>query len=177
VSVFAPLIALSGLIMTGFVPYALAQDQQRQSAAVASQSGSATGAAVAAASSSPAVRGLTPKKCRAKYQSAIASGIIKGVRLETFSTTECGPGASPLTLASDAFRNPGPPYTSAPRLTHFPNVVSDHFEAHPPVTARLFTCLEQYFVAKEKNALAGMQWIQKGGGYYSHCNNRLQKGP
>ena len=38
----------------------------------------------------------------------------------------------------------------------------------------MHTCLQQYYANKENNALGGLKWIQKGGGYYSLCNSRLK---
>ena len=35
----------------------------------------------------------------------------------------------------------------------------------------MHTCLDQYNANK---ANGGLNWIQKGGGYYSECNKRLK---
>ena len=38
----------------------------------------------------------------------------------------------------------------------------------------MHTCLEQYYANKDANALGGLKWIQKGGGFYSLCNAKLK---
>ena len=38
------------------------------------------------------------------------------------------------------------------------------------------TCLDQYNANKGTNGNGGLNWIQKGGGYYSECNKRLKGG-
>ena len=38
----------------------------------------------------------------------------------------------------------------------------------------MHTCVDSYRAAKANNALGGLKWIQKGGGYYSLCNARLK---
>ena len=40
--------------------------------------------------------------------------------------------------------------------------------------ARMHTCLDQYNANKANNGNGGLNWIQKGGGYYSECNKRLK---
>ena len=36
------------------------------------------------------------------------------------------------------------------------------------------TCLDQYNANKAAGHGNSMNWIEKGGGYYSECNKRLQ---
>jgi hypothetical protein len=38
----------------------------------------------------------------------------------------------------------------------------------------MHTCLDQYNSNKTSNRNGGLNWIQKGGGYYSECNKRLK---
>ena len=40
----------------------------------------------------------------------------------------------------------------------------------------MHTCLDQYDANKAANANGngGLEWIMKGGGYYSECNKRLK---
>ena len=38
----------------------------------------------------------------------------------------------------------------------------------------MHTCLDQYYANKDSDALGGLRWIQKGGGYYSLCNAKLK---
>ncbi len=56
----------------------------------------------------------------------------------------------------------------------FPTAVSAKFSNESAGKARMHTCLEQYHALKDANALGGLKWVQKGGGYYSLCNARLK---
>ncbi len=56
----------------------------------------------------------------------------------------------------------------------FPNAISSKYSKETPSKARMHTCLDQYNANKEKNGNGGLNWIQKGGGYYSECNKRLK---
>ena len=38
----------------------------------------------------------------------------------------------------------------------------------------MHTCLDQYNENKAGAGNGGLNWIQKGGGYYSECNKRLK---
>jgi hypothetical protein len=38
----------------------------------------------------------------------------------------------------------------------------------------MHTCVEQYVANKETNSNGGVKWKEKGGGYYSVCNERLK---
>jgi hypothetical protein len=39
----------------------------------------------------------------------------------------------------------------------------------------MHTCLEQYKANKASGGNGSLEWIQKGGGYYSECNKRLSQ--
>jgi hypothetical protein len=52
--------------------------------------------------------------------------------------------------------------------------VSPKYASETPGKARMHTCVEQYVANKETNSNSGMKWIEKGGGYYSVCNERLK---
>ena len=58
----------------------------------------------------------------------------------------------------------------------FPSQVSDKYAKETAGKARMHTCLDQYNANKASNGNGGLNWIQKGGGYYSECNKHL-KGP
>lgn len=61
-----------------------------------------------------------------------------------------------------------------PSKATYPKAVSSKYSKETPSKQRMHTCLDQYNANKEKNANGGMNWIQKGGGYYSECNKRLK---
>jgi hypothetical protein len=52
--------------------------------------------------------------------------------------------------------------------------VSSKYSSESAGKARMHTCLDQYNANKANNANGGLNWIQKGGGYYSECNKRLK---
>ncbi|GJD60561.1 hypothetical protein [Methylobacterium frigidaeris] len=58
----------------------------------------------------------------------------------------------------------------------YPTVVSPKYAKEPAGSARQHTCLDQYNANKAAGGAGngGMNWIEKGGGYYSECNKRLK---
>jgi hypothetical protein len=56
----------------------------------------------------------------------------------------------------------------------FPNAVAPKYSNESAGKARMHTCLDQYNANKTSNGNGGLNWIQKGGGYYSECNKRLK---
>lgn len=66
------------------------------------------------------------------------------------------------------------PAPAAPSAAVFPNAISPQYSNLKPGKQRENTCLDQYKANKANNANGGLNWIQKGGGYYSECNKRLK---
>ena len=56
----------------------------------------------------------------------------------------------------------------------FPSAVDPKYAKETAGKARMHTCVDQYNANKAANANGGLKWIQKGGGYYSECNNKLK---
>ncbi len=58
----------------------------------------------------------------------------------------------------------------------FPTAVAPKYAKEPAGSARQHTCLDQYNANKAAGGAGngGMNWIEKGGGYYSECNKRLK---
>ncbi|MCT6856128.1 MAG: hypothetical protein M3Z59_06905, partial [Bombella apis] len=56
----------------------------------------------------------------------------------------------------------------------FPQRIAPEFASLSEGKARMKTCLAQYNANKSTGRNGGLKWIQKGGGYYSACNNRLK---
>jgi len=143
----------------------------------------ATGGALAV---SPA-QARSMKDCSVKYKAAQEAGSLNGMKWNDFRKAECGPDATMTSSsASDAqeptkantanAEEPAPPTTTAPRGVVFPRAVNPKYSSLSAGKARMETCLDQYRINKANNALGGLKWIQKGGGYYSQCNARLKKG-
>ncbi|TGD98026.1 hypothetical protein [Methylobacterium nonmethylotrophicum] len=58
----------------------------------------------------------------------------------------------------------------------YPTAIAPKYAKEPAGTARQNTCLDQYNANKAAGGAGngGMNWIEKGGGYYSECNKRLK---
>jgi hypothetical protein len=134
---------------------------------------------------------LTQAECGAKYQAAKQAGTLGGMKWNDFRKAQCGDGAQGATVATPAPNSPAPvsapkpaptpsPATIAKPATvpignaSFPAAISPKYANESPGKARMHTCLDQYKVNKTTGANGGLNWIQKGGGYYSECNKRLK---
>jgi hypothetical protein len=90
------------------------------------------------------------------------------------SRTTTVPNPTARTAPQPAARSPpaAPPTTVGNAV--FPTAVSSKFSGESAGKSRMHTCLEQYNANKATNANGGLNWIAKGGGYYSECNKRLK---
>jgi hypothetical protein len=128
---------------------------------------------------------LTMQECSAKYKAAQAAGTLKGQKWNDFRKAECGTDASaapapaaaqttgPAAAPSRTTTGSKPPSAAAGNAV-FPTAVAPKYSKESEGKARMHTCLDQYNANKASNANGGMNWIQKGGGYYSECNKRLK---
>lgn len=135
---------------------------------------------------------LTMEECSAKYNAAKKADTLKGMSWNDFRKAECGSDAAPVAEKSDkkaksakeekssadkpakSEAKSSEPMKGDPSKAVFPRAVSSKYAKEKPSKARMHTCLDQYNANKEKNANGGLNWIQKGGGYYSECNKRLK---
>lgn len=135
---------------------------------------------------SPA-QALSMKDCSVKYKAAQQAGTLNGMKWNDFRKANCGADATPAASTSSDTQEPttantanapepAAPTTTAPRGVVFPQAVNPKYGSLSAGKARMKTCLDQYHLNKANNALGGLKWIQKGGGYYSLCNARLKKG-
>ena len=149
----------------------------------------AAGASAAADTTKPATtkaaaaaadgKGLTMAECSAKYQAAKTANTLKGQKWNDFRKAECGAAASdddsvPAPSEANYTKEPAKPTTAAPKGVTFPSAISAKYASETPGKGRMHTCLDQYYVLKDANALGGLKWIQKGGGFYSLCNAKLK---
>lgn len=147
---------------------------------------------------------LTMKECSAKYQAAKTAGTLNGQKWNDFRTTQCSADASATTTAPAATapaattqakpvkttaakvdasepdvtkppaKEPAKPTMAAPAGVSFPASVDAKYASETPGKGRFHTCVDAYNANKAKNALGGLKWIEKGGGYYSLCNTKLK---
>jgi hypothetical protein len=117
--------------------------------------------------------------CSAKYQAAKSANTLGGKKWNDFRKAECGAGADdddtvPAPSEASYKADPEAPTIVAPKGVKFPTAISKKYASETPGKARMHTCLEQYYALKDANALKGLKWIQKGGGFYSLCNAKLK---
>lgn len=149
----------------------------------------AAGASAAAETAKPATtkaaaaaeggKGLTMAECSTKYQAAKTANTLNGQKWNDFRKAECGAAASdddsvPAPSEANYTKEPAKPTTVAPKGVTFPSAISPKYASETPGKGRMHTCLDQYYVLKDANALGGLKWIQKGGGFYSLCNAKLK---
>jgi hypothetical protein len=129
---------------------------------------------------------LTMQECSAKYKAAQAAG--SQLKWNDFRKAECSADAAatptaapapttaaPAKPAAKPAETPKPAAASAPvGNAVFPTAVAPKYSKETEGKARMHTCLDQYNANKATNANGGLNWIQKGGGYYSECNKRLK---
>lgn len=115
--------------------------------------------------------------CSAAYKSERAAGTLNGMTWKDFHDSRCtdetaqASKSAPVEVAT-AKAKPAP--QTAPEGVVFPSAIDPKFAREKPVTARMHTCLAQYRINKANNALGGLKWVQKGGGYYSLCSAKLK---
>jgi hypothetical protein len=123
------------------------------------------------------------QECSAKYKAAQTAGTLKGMKWNDFRKAECGTDASatpspaaPAPAAAAAAKPAAKPSASPASTGNaaFPAAVAPKYSSESAGKARMHTCLDQYNANKATNANGGLNWIQKGGGYYSECNKRLK---
>lgn len=66
------------------------------------------------------------------------------------------------------------PTKAAPQGVTFPRAISAQYASESPGKGRMHSCVDAYRSNKAAGTLAGLKWIEKGGGYYSLCNAHLK---
>ncbi|MBN9218930.1 MAG: hypothetical protein J0I79_13330 [Mesorhizobium sp.] len=156
--------------------------RKTQCAAGASAAADTTKPATTKAAAAPAAasgKGLSMAECSTKYQAAKTAGTLGGKKWNDFRKSECGASASdddsvPAASEANYTKEPEKPTTVAPKGVTFPTAISAKYASETPGKGRMHTCLDQYYALKDANALGGLKWIQKGGGFYSLCNAKLK---
>jgi hypothetical protein len=108
------------------------------------------------------------QECGAAYKKAQTAGTLGGMTWQEFRRARCGTAARPEKGAQAYPRA----YLAG---AVFPRGIAPRYAGESPGKARRLTCLEQYRTNKASNANGGLEWVQKGGGYYSECNRRLKQ--
>jgi hypothetical protein len=117
-------------------------------AAAAPQETTITAPAKKSAISTPA--------CSVKYLEAKIAGKLNGKKWTEFRREVCGEHETTAV---------------------FPTVISPKYESEKDLDkARTKTCADQFTANKATNANGGLKWVEKDGGYYAECINRLKEG-
>ena len=142
------------------------------------------------AATSPA-QALTAQECSAKYQAAKTAGTLGGQKWNDFRKAQCGADATAAPAAATAAApggtegsgrqaevKKGGETAAAPAVPRgpavFPSAVDPKYSKETAGKARMHTCADQWKANKAANTTGGLQWIQKGGGYWSECNKKLK---
>jgi hypothetical protein len=116
------------------------------------------------------VSAMTMAECGQRYQEAQKAGTLAGKGWNAFRRDVC------LTEAAASTGQAATTAAPAGKAPVFPAAVDRKYASEPARTARMHSCLDQYRANKPKGDNGGLNWIQKGGGYYSQCSKHLKKG-
>jgi hypothetical protein len=134
---------------------------------------------------------LSLKACNDEWNAMKANNTVgdkkyADFRKECLARTAAAPAEAPSDATTPA-APAAPPAAKPPPRTRataaappaggeavFPSEVSSKYSSESAGRARMHTCRDQYNENKASNANGGLNWIQKGGGYYSECNKRLK---
>ncbi len=128
----------------------------------------------------PATPAVTPAAAAAP-----AAAPAAGAKPAPAAAAPAAPTAPPASAAQAAPPKPAVPAAPAAAAKPaaasnavFPSKIDAKYAAEKPGQQRQKTCLDQYNANKAANngGNGGLNWIQKGGGYYSECNKRLGGG-
>ena len=142
-------------------PFAMAQtDKPADSAAPAAP---ATAPAPTQGASTPFTQEGTAMKsaistpgCYVKFLEAKVAGKLNGKKWSEYRRDVCG--AHEITAV-------------------FPTVIAPKYAGEKDLDKALTkTCADQFTANKASNANGGLKWVEKDGGYYAECINRLKEG-
>jgi hypothetical protein len=117
------------------------------------------------------------KECLAKTAAAPTAPADTSAATPPAATPPAAPppaAAKPAPKSAAATKPAAPAAPAAAGEPVFPTAVSPKYSSESAGKARMHTCLDQYNENKAASGNGGLNWIQKGGGYYSECNKRLK---
>ena len=135
--------------------------------------------AISAAFASAPAQALTIQECSAKYKAARTANSLNGMKWNDFRKAQCGSdmiaAAAPAAAGPDAAAaKPAAAASANAGNATFPTAIAPKYATETAGKARMHTCLDQYHANKSSDGNGGLNWIAKGGGYYSECNKRLK---
>ena len=146
------------------------------------------GAVIAAAAlATQPLAALSLRACGAAYKDAGRTGTLAGMSWREFRKAKCGATGSTGTgagaKAKAGARTESPPAADPPSVGSgylpsgrmvLPSAVPPKYKGKMPAKARRQTCLDQYRLNRASDANGGLKWVEKGGGYFSACDQRLK---
>ena len=123
---------------------------------------------------------ITMQECSVRYKAAQAAGTLNGKTWNAFRKSECAgesqAAAQPAAAAPASAAQAATPAATAVATEGnlvFPKVVDPKYAGEKASKARRLTCADQFRANKAGTGNGGLKWTQKGGGYYSRCNQAL----
>jgi hypothetical protein len=99
---------------------------------------------------------ISTPACYVKYLEAKVAGKLNGKKWTDYRRDVCGEHETTAV---------------------FPTVIAPKYASEKDLDkARTKTCADQFTANKATNANGGLKWVEKDGGYYAECINRLKEG-
>jgi hypothetical protein len=161
ITAVAALLLLSQMIAPAtagsVLPVLIAQaDKPAVSTAVPAPAPSAAPVAGAPQEGTAMKSAISTPACSVKFLEAKVAGKLNGKKWTDFRREVCGEHETTAV---------------------FPTVIAPKYVSEKdPDKARTKTCADQFTANKATNANGGLKWVEKDGGYYAECINRLKEG-
>jgi len=99
---------------------------------------------------------ISTPACSVKFLEAKVAGKLNGKKWTDFRREVCGEHETTAV---------------------FPTAIAPKYASEKDLDkARTKTCADQFTANKATNANGGLKWVEKDGGYYAECINRLKEG-
>ncbi len=150
------LIAMATLMLVSFIGSPVIAQTDKPTSPVATPS-PAPGAAPATTQEGTAMKSaISTPACSVKFLEAKVAGKLNGRKWTDFRREVCGEHETTAV---------------------FPTAIAPKYASEKDLDkARTKTCADQFTANKPANANGGLKWVEKDGGYYAECVNRLKEG-
>ena len=140
-------------------PYVIAQADKPADSAVAPPAATPApvGTVVGATQEGTAMKSaISTPACSVKFLEAKVAGKLNGKKWTDYRREVCGEHETTAV---------------------FPTAIAPKYASEKDIDkARTRTCADQFTANKAANANGGLKWVEKDGGYYAECINRLKEG-
>lgn len=151
------MIAIAALILLGGLPAVFAQaDKPANPATAPSAPAPPTPPAATTQEGTALKSAISTPACYVKFLETKVAGKLNGKKWTDYRRDVCG--AHEITAV-------------------FPTVIAPKYSGEKDLDKALTkTCADQFTANKASNANGGLKWVEKDGGYYAECINRLKDG-